>query len=413
MRRFAEIVNEFGLRDLPLQGGLFTWSGGRNGRSMSHLDRFLVSSDWESQFCNVAQRSLPRPISDHFPLLLDSDGVRSGPTPFRFELMWLKFRGFRELLKGWWQNLKFHGSFSYILAAKLKSLKGILKSWNMEVFGKVEVKKEALRRVLFWDDLEKQRELVLDEREERIKAKEEFKSWTVLKEISWKQKSRELWLKDGDRNTSYFHKMANAHRRRNCLRKISINGKMLEKEAEIKVGLIDAFKNLLSAPSEWRPSLPDLSFNEIGLEAASKLEEVFSKEEIWMAISKLNGDKAPGPDGFPLAFWSFSWDFVKAKVLGFFKEFHEPGKFVRSLNATFLVLVPKKQNVEDLKDLRVGGLYKILAKVLANRIKSVLGQVISLVQLAFVEGRQILDAVLIANEAVDTIIRRKESDIVC
>ena len=382
MRRFAEIVNELGLRDLPVQGGLFIWSGGRNGRSMSRLDRFLVSSYWESQFCNVAQRSLPRPISDHFPLLLDSDGVRSGPSPFRFELMWLKFRGFRELLKGWWQNLKFHGSFSYILVAKLKALKGILKSWNMEVFGRVEVKKkEALQRVSFWDDLGKQRELVLEEREERIMAKEEFKSWAVLEEISWRQKSRELWLKDGDKNMGYFHKMANAHRRRNCLRKIIINGKMIEKEAEIKVGLIEAFKNLLSAPSEWRPSLPDLSFNEIGLEAASKLEEAFSEEEIWTAISGLNGDKALGPDGFSLAFWSFSWDFVKAEVLGFFKEFHEQGKFVRSLNATFLVLVPKKQNVEDLKDLRpislVGGLYKILAKVLANRIKSVLGQVIS------------------------------------
>ena len=62
--------------------------------------------------------------------------------------------------------------------------------------------------------------------------------------------------------------MANAHWRRNCLRKISINGKMIEKEAEIKVGLINAFKNLLSAPSEWRPSLPDLAFNEIGTEDA-------------------------------------------------------------------------------------------------------------------------------------------------
>ena len=93
MRRFAEIVNEMGLRDLPLQGGLVTWRGGRNGRTMSRLDIFLVTSDWESQFSNVAQRSLPRPISDHFPLLLDSEGVKSGPTPFCFELMWLNLGG--------------------------------------------------------------------------------------------------------------------------------------------------------------------------------------------------------------------------------------------------------------------------------------------------------------------------------
>ena len=80
--------------------------------------------------------------------------------------------------------MKFHGSYSFILATKLKALKGILKTWNKEVFGKVEVKKEALRRVSFWDDLEKERELVLEEREERTKAKEEFKSWIVLEEIS-------------------------------------------------------------------------------------------------------------------------------------------------------------------------------------------------------------------------------------
>ena len=131
----------------------------------------------------------------------------------------------------------------------------------------------------------------------------------------------------------------------------------------------------------------------------------------------LNSEKAPGPDGFPLAFWSFSWDFVKNEVLGFFKEFHEQGRFVKHLNTTFLVLIPKKQTVEDFKDLRpislVGGLYKILTKVLANRIKRVLDRVISKSQNAFIEGRQILDAVLIANEIVDSSLRRKECGLIC
>ena len=76
--------------------------------------------------------------------------------------------------------------------------------------------------------------------------------------------------------------------------------------------------------------------------------------------------------------------------MNFFRQFHDFGSFVRSLNATYLVLIPKKGGVEDLKDFRpislVGRLYKWLTKVLANRLKGVLAKVISMSQNAFVEG---------------------------
>ena len=138
---------------------------------------------------------------------------------------------------------------------------------------------------------------------------------------------------------------------------------------------------------------------------------------VYATLSDLNKDKAPGLDGFPIDFWHFSWDFVKEEVMGFFKDFFEHNKFVRNLNSTFLFLIPKKENVVGIKDYKpislVGGLYKILKKVLANRLRRVVGQVVSTTQNDFVEGIQVLDAVLIANEAIDALLKRKEKGHIC
>ncbi|RVW89868.1 hypothetical protein CK203_034416 [Vitis vinifera] len=98
------------------------------------------------------------------------------------------------------------------------------------------------------------------------------------------------------------------------------------------------------------------------------------------------------------------------EVLEMFKEFHEQNAFLKSLNNTFLVLLPKKGGTEELRDFKpislLGGLYKLLAKVLANRIKNVIGRVVSSYQNAFVMGRQILDASLIANEFLMRVLQK-------
>ena len=93
------------------------------------------------------------------------------------------------------------------------------------MFGRVEEnKKNALSKVAAWDDLENQRSLSVAEVEARLAAMEDFKKWSVMGETSWRQKSREIWLKEGDMNTSFFHKMANSHKRRNNIERIRIKG---------------------------------------------------------------------------------------------------------------------------------------------------------------------------------------------
>ena len=131
----------------------------------------------------------------------------------------------------------------------------------------------------------------------------------------------------------------------------------------------------------------------------------------------MNGDKAPGLDGFTVAFWQNCWEIVKEDVLDMFKEFYDQNSFIKSLNHTFLVLIPKKGGAEDLGDYRpislLGGLYKLLAKVLANRLKKIIGKVISPDQNAFIKGKQILDGSLIANEVIDSWQKRGEKGLIC
>jgi hypothetical protein len=112
---------------------------------------------------------------------------------------------------------------------------------------------------------------------------------------------------------------------------------------------------------------------------------------VWDVVRDLNGDKAPSPDGFTMVFFQKCWGVLKQDIMGVFSEFHNRRQFEKSFNATFVSLIPKKADAMDVKDFRpislVGGVYKLISKVLANRFKSVLGKIISSSQNAFIGGR--------------------------
>ena len=155
-----------------------------------------------------------------------------------------------------------------------------------------------------------------------------------------------------DRNTGFFHRMASAHRRNNAMDRIKVNGEWLVEEQEVREGVVNSFQQMLSEDMGWQADIGRIQVGCIIQQEAESLEIPFAEIEIYSALMEMNGDKAPGPDGFTVSFWQNAWDFTKEEIMEMFKEFHEHSSFVRSLNNTFLVLIPKKSRAEDLGDFR-------------------------------------------------------------
>ena len=121
-----------------------------------------------------------------------------------------------------------------MFAKNLKALKEDIIQWNRQEFANVGWrKKELLGTLESLDAKEEVLGLTKTERNEKIVVKSQIEHLLSLEEISWRQKSRMLCIKEGNNNTKFFHKMANSHRRYNHLKFLEVDGVIYEEEAEV------------------------------------------------------------------------------------------------------------------------------------------------------------------------------------
>ena len=184
--------------------------------------------------------------------------------------------------------------------------------------------------------------LIAEKKLEQINLRTEIEKFTLLEEISWRQKSRVLQLRERDSNKRFFHKMTNSNRRNNGIESLLVNGSLSSNQGMIENCITQIFMNLYSEQQVIRPFPNVLEFPMISRDNAVWLERPFKEAEVFEVIQNFNGDKSAGPDGFPMAFFQACWEILKFDLMAIFHHFYARGQFEKSLNATFITLIPKK-----------------------------------------------------------------------
>eukprot|EP00253_Pinus_taeda_P002811 PITA_02811 len=257
---------------------------------------------------------------------------------------------------------------------------------------------------------------------DRILHLEKLQNKILLdKEEEWRIKSRAVWIKSGDENTKFFHNFAKGRKAANTIWRLkNEEGRMVNSFSELSGLGKRHFQNIFSDPGEatiaevlqTAQSFPRF----IEEDETEALSSPVTKEEVEAAMKLMGKDKSPGPDGWTIELFLHFFDQLGSEITEVIEESRQKGTVYRPFNSTFIALIPKKDDPESFEDFRPISLcnciYKIIAKVIALRLAPILSQNISMEQFGFLDGRQIHEAIGVAQEVIHSIRMKKKKGVV-
>ncbi|XP_062088874.1 uncharacterized protein LOC133795438 [Humulus lupulus] len=374
---FQNAVRYGDLVDLDLLGYPFTWERGRGSTNFIEirLDRALVTNSWLNLFPHATLTNVEVTTSDHYPIFLSPLPVRSvhHNRPSRFENAWLRESMCRKMVEDIWLS-HYGSSFS----TKLTICARELSIWGKEIAGAFQQRlTECQRRI-------KLLKSCTDADSIRLFNEENNKLFEILtqNEVFWRQRSKMLWLKEGDNNSRFFHAATRSRKRNNQIEKLRNSaGDFVDWDHGLQDVMVDYFQDLFrSSATSWEYTVQCIN-RSISLDQREVMIQPIEDEEVKKALFQMHPDKSPGPDGMTPDFYQKYWDVVGDDVVQLVHDFWDREAFEEGLTFTNIVLIPKKKQPLSMGDLRpislCNVLYKVISKVLANRLKGVIDSVIS------------------------------------